>query len=81
MTGPPGAEGVRPAAPPARSRPWSAAHWTHLSQAAARGGRFTPNLGGHSILGVWTEHNDWFRAVLVAWLPIAVAATVLTGTS
>jgi hypothetical protein len=57
------------------------AHSTHLSQAATRVGRFIPNLGGHSILGVGTEHNGWFRAVLVAWLPIAVAATVLAGTS
>lgn len=28
-----------------------------------------------------TEHNGWLAAVLVAWLPIAMATTVLAGTS
>ena len=28
-----------------------------------------------------TEHNGWLAAVLMAWLPIAMAATVLAGTS
>ena len=39
------------------------------------------NLGGRSVTGVGTLRDGWSRAVIVAWLPVAVVATVLAATS
>lgn len=43
--------------------------------------RLAADLPGRTVAKVRTIPNDWLRAVLQAWLPVAVVATVLAATS